>query len=220
MLAGIVLAAGAGHRYGRPKALVRLNGTLLVTRAVETLRSAGCRPVIVVLGAAADAVCTSADLAGAVPAVNPDWATGMGSSLRVGLAAVGISPADAAAVLLVDMPGIGPAAVRRVAAGADRRTLAAASYVDGRPGHPVVLGRAHWTAVAASATGDTGARDYLRAHPDQLRLVPCDDVADPTDLDRPGDLARFPEPDRLADLDRLIEGGGSGGASARTVATG
>lgn len=195
VLAGIVLAAGAGRRYGRPKALVRLGGTLLVERAAATLASAGCRPVVVVVGAGADQVRAAADLADATLVDNPDWASGMASSLRSGLAAVAAGPAtpaaarppDAVVVLLVDMPGIGPTAVRRVAAGADRRTLAVGGFASGRTGHPVVLGRDHWAAVAATATGDAGARDYLRAHADQVWIVPCGDVADPTDLDRPAD---------------------------------
>ena len=60
--------------------------------------------------------------------------------------------------------------------------LAAASYA-GRQGHPVVLGRSHWAAVARQATGDRGARGYLAAH--AVTLVPCDDVGDGTDLDVP-----------------------------------
>ncbi|WP_326553444.1 nucleotidyltransferase family protein [Micromonospora sp. NBC_01813] len=206
MLAGIVLAAGAGRRYGRPKALVRLGGTLLVERAAATLTAAGCRPVVVVVGAGADQVRAAADLADATLVDNPDWASGMASSLRTGLAAVAAGlvgseaaaaarPPDAVVVLLVDMPGIGPAAVRRVAAGADRRTLAVGGFAPARTGHPVVLGRDHWSAVAATATGDAGARDYLRAHADQVRIVPCGDVADPTDLDRPADAigCRLPQ---------------------------
>ncbi|MFV2018184.1 nucleotidyltransferase family protein [Micromonospora sp. LOL_023] len=218
MLAGIVLAAGAGRRYGRPKALVRLGGTLLVERAAATLAAAGCRPVVVVVGAGAGQVRAAADLADATLVDNPDWASGMASSLRSGLATVAAGPTtpaapaaaaevqpagppDAVVVLLVDMPGIGPAAVRRVAGGAHRRTLAVGGFGSGRTGHPVVLGRDHWAAVAATATGDAGARDYLRAHADQVRIVPCGDVADPTDLDRPADaIGCWPPQAQAGDL--------------------
>jgi len=184
MTAGLVLAAGAGRRFGGPKALARRDGFLLVERAVATAREGGLAPVHVVLGAAADRVRAAADLAGAVVVDNPDWATGMGSSLRAGLAALAATDADAVAVLLVDMPGITAEAVRRVAAGAGRATLAMGGYA-GRRGHPVVLGRDHWAGVAAAATGDTGARPYLTAHAAEVRVVPCDDVADDTDLDLP-----------------------------------
>lgn len=187
-MAGLVLAAGAGRRYGRPKALVAYQGRLLVDRAVDTLRRSGCAPVVVVLGAAADQVRATADLAGATVVVNPHWDTGMGSSLRSGLAALAGSPAVAVVVLLVDMPGVTPEAVRRVAALATPGALAMGGYgADGRRrGHPVLLGRDHWAGVAEAATGDAGARAYLRRHDSLVQVVPCGDVSDDRDLDVPG----------------------------------
>jgi CTP:molybdopterin cytidylyltransferase MocA len=181
-VAGLLLAAGEGRRYGMPKALVRRGGRLLVEHGLVTLREGGCGPVAVVLGAAQDEVRARADLTGALLVGNPDWAEGMGSSLRAGLAALAATPAEAVAVLLVDTPGVTPAAVRRVLGYRSPDALAAAAY-HGRQGHPVLLGRAHWAGVAALATGDRGARPYLAAH--RVTLVPCDDVADGTDLDVP-----------------------------------
>ncbi|WP_203708445.1 nucleotidyltransferase family protein [Asanoa iriomotensis] len=187
MTAGLVLAAGAGRRYGMPKALVRRGGALLVEQAVATAREGGLDPVYVVVGAAAAEVRAEADLGDAVLVDNPEWATGMGSSLRAGLTALASeTTAEAAAVLLVDMPGITPAAVARVTVGAGRDTLAMGGY-ENRRGHPVVLGRDHWAGVAETATGDAGARAYLRAHATDITVVPCGDVADDTDLDTPGD---------------------------------
>jgi CTP:molybdopterin cytidylyltransferase MocA len=183
-LAGLILAAGGGRRYGGPKALVHLDGRLLVERATATARDGGCGPVLVVLGAAATAVRARADLHGAVPVDNPDWATGMGSSLRAGLTALRDTEAVAAVVLLVDMPGITATAVRRLADLAGPDALAMARYGT-RRGHPVLLGRSHWAGVARLAVGDVGARPYLRQHGAAVRLVPCDDVADDTDLDTP-----------------------------------
>jgi nicotine blue oxidoreductase len=107
----------------------------------------------------------------------------MASSLRAGLAALAGTPAAAAVVLLVDMPGVTPLAVRRLVALADPGALAMGGYEGQRRGHPVVLGRDHWAGVAASATGDRGARDYLRDHHDIVRVVPVGDVADDTDMD-------------------------------------
>ena len=182
-VAGLVLAAGEGRRYGMPKALVTHRGRLLVQHAADTLAAAGCRPVVVVLGAAADRVrARAADLPRTVD--NPDWPTGMASSLRVGLEALADTPAVAVVVLLVDMPGVTPSAVRRLMALGDHGVLAIGGYRD-RRGHPVLLGREHWPGVAASATGDRGARDYLREHDDLVRVVPVGDVADDTDLDVP-----------------------------------
>jgi nicotine blue oxidoreductase len=183
-VAGLVLAAGAGRRYGGPKALIVHEGQRLVDRALVALRDGGCAPVVVVLGAAADAVRAAARLTGATVVENPDWATGMGSSLRAGLAALAGTDVVAAVVLLVDMPGITAAAVRRVADRAAPDALATAGY-GGRRGHPVLLGREHWSGVAALAVGDTGARPYLRRHAAAVRVVPCADVADDRDLDFP-----------------------------------
>jgi nicotine blue oxidoreductase len=116
----------------------------------------------------------------------------MGASLRAGLAALtDLDPASTAALVhLVDLPGVGSAAVARlVALGGDPDVVARATYA-GVPGHPVLLGRAHWPGVAAAAHGDAGARGYLADHP-ALRLVECADVADPRDVDTPDALREF-----------------------------
>jgi CTP:molybdopterin cytidylyltransferase MocA len=180
---GLVLAAGAGRRYGMPKALAPAPGghELQVQRAVRTMREGGCAPVVVVLGAAADKV---PPLPGALVVVNEDWPTGMGSSLRAGLATLAALPDEvpAVVVLLVDTPGITPEAVRRIGAGAGPDTLRVATY-HGDSGHPVLLGRDHWTGAAAVAVGDVGARSYLAAQ--DAETVPCEDIADGTDLDAP-----------------------------------
>src|SRR5690348_10565751 len=110
-----------------PKALVPVDGRLLVERGLATLRDAGCEPIVVVLGAAALEVRSAAELDGATVVDNPDWDTGMGSSLRTGLSTVD-GLADAVIVLLVDTPGVTPAAIRRVAAHADPAALAIATY--------------------------------------------------------------------------------------------
>jgi len=188
-VAGLVLAAGGGSRYGSPKALVRLRGRLLVERAAELLAAGGCDPIVVVLGAAADQVLAAARLprTGVRTVVNPDWPTGMGSSLRVGLAAVPAA-AEAVVVTLVDTPGLGPESVRRLVAAGGPDGAAQATY-GGRRGHPVLLGRTVITEVAAAATGDRGAGPWLAAHPERVRLVPCDGTGDPRDVDVPDDLA-------------------------------
>jgi len=182
-VAGLVLAAGGGRRYGMPKALVEYGGSLLVERAVRTARAV-CDPVLVVLGAAAVEVWRRADLGGATVLANKDWETGMASSLRTGLDGLRGWPGrvDAALVLLVDMPGMTAAALERMAEHAAPDVLAVPTY-DGVRGHPVLLGRDHWAGVAASATGDEGARSYLAAHP--VAEVDCTGLADPTDLDVP-----------------------------------
>lgn len=182
--AGMLLAAGAGRRMGMPKALVRdASGRPWLTDAVAVLLDGGCVSVTVVLGAAADEA-RSLVPAGVDVVVAADWETGMGASLRAGLGALEATATDAALVHLVDLPDVTAEVVRRVlaAAGEGRGVLARASY-DGTPGHPVLLGRGHWPAVAEGAVGDRGARDLL-ASGDTL-LVECGDLATGADVDRP-----------------------------------
>ena len=176
-VAGLVLAAGEGRRFGRPKALVP--GWL--PDRVGALTGGGCSPVLVVLGAAAgDAERLLPP--GAVAVAAEDWAEGMGASLRAGLDAVAAldPPPDAVLVALVDTPGLTAAAVRRVAAQTAPGALAQAAYA-GRRGHPVLLGREHWDGVLAVAAGDRGARDYLAGR--EVTPVECGDVADGRDVD-------------------------------------
>ncbi|MGH3096247.1 MAG: nucleotidyltransferase family protein [Streptosporangiales bacterium] len=184
MIAGLVLAAGEGRRFGGPKATARLDGIRLVDRAVATVRE-GCAPVLVVQGAAA-----LAPVAGAQVVDAPDWREGMGASLRAGLAALP-AEAEAAVVMLVDTPWLTPAAVRAVidrwhvlAGEPGPRGAVLASY-DGRLRHPVLLAARVWPAVADLARGDEGARPWLRAHPDEVAEVDCTGLADPRDVDVP-----------------------------------
>ncbi|MFE9810362.1 NTP transferase domain-containing protein [Streptomyces sp. NPDC005227] len=189
---GLLLAAGGGRRLGgRPKALLPHRGRPLIEHAVEVLRAGGCGSVHVVLGARAKEVRERAELSGCVLVDNPDWEEGMGSSLRVGLGSLTDSGARAALVSLVDQPGIGPQAVARVLGAYNSpRTLAAAAY-DGERGHPVLFGAGHWAGISASATGDRGARAYLKAHQDAITLVECGDVAQAFDIDTEADLVHL-----------------------------
>lgn len=194
-VAGLLLAAGGGRRLGgRPKALLSHRGRPLVEHAAEALRAGGCGPVHVVVGADAERVRAEARLGACVVVDNPRWADGMSTSLRAGLAslaAAGPGPA-AAVVALVDQPGVGAEAVARVVAAARAgddllSALVSAAYGE-RRGHPVLIGASRWPAVAAGASGDHGARAYLRAHAQQTLLVDCTDIADPADIDTPEDL--------------------------------
>ncbi|GGM08449.1 MULTISPECIES: nucleotidyltransferase family protein [Micromonospora] len=175
--AGLVLAAGAGRRYGGPKAPVFLG------QALRVLREGGCDPVLAVLGAGARQARATVDLAGVQVLDNPGWAEGMASSLRLGLTTAARLPGvSAVCVHLVDMPGVSATAVMRLLARADPGCLVRACY-DGEAGHPVVLGRDHWAEIVSTVRGDRGARAYLRRHAAQVDLVECGDVAAGYDID-------------------------------------
>lgn len=181
-VAGVVLAAGAGTRIGSPKALLHTaDGEPWLARAATLLRAAGCDPVIAVLGARA------AEAAPLVPSgvavvVADRWADGMAESLRVGLAAAAETDAVAALITLVDLPDLPlVVALRVLGDDAGASTLRQAVF-DGRPGHPVLIGRSHWAAVGAEVAGDRGARSYLVAH--GVTEVECGDLFDGRDIDR------------------------------------
>ena len=193
-VAGLVLAAGGGSRFGRPKAEVVVGGHRLVDLAIESCVRAGLSPVVVVLGAAwltpmplADGV--DGDTAEIWLVDNTEWATGMASSLRAGLAALeadlGI---DAVVVTLVDTLSVGQEHLRRVGSALrDGATAAAATY-EGKARTPVGLTREVWADVARTVAGDEGARGWLRAHPLLVTDVECADLGSWTDLDTPTDL--------------------------------
>jgi CTP:molybdopterin cytidylyltransferase MocA len=184
-VAGVLLAAGNGSRLGQPKATVELAGSTLAERGVELLRAAGARPVIVVTGA------VPVELPGVLAVHNQDWVTGMGSSLVTGLRALASGDAGAAVIALADQPLVGAESVRRlIAAYENGATVAVAAY-DGKPRNPVLIARVHWPTVIELATGDTGARPFLRARPDLVTLVECGDTGSPDDVDTPADLARI-----------------------------
>lgn len=181
---GLVLAAGAGTRFGGPKALARTpDGTPWVERAVRMLQDAGCSDVLVALGAAADEAAALVPPAATIVRVG-DWAEGLAATLRAGLAAAETLEADVLVITPVDTPEATPDAVRRVldAAPEPRSALAQAVY-GGRPGHPVLVGRDHWRPLATSLRGDRGARPYLLAH--GALEVECGDLWSGADIDTP-----------------------------------
>lgn len=182
MICGVVLAAGAGTRFGGPKALALDDaGVPWLARAVEALRAGGCHDVVVVLGAGADAALPLVpESARAVLA--EDWALGLSRSLIAGLAAA--APADAAVVVPVDTPELPAAAVARVIAslGPTPRASLAQAVFGGRPGHPVAIGRDHIPVLTAGLVGDRGARSYLAAH--GVTEVECGDLWCGEDRDR------------------------------------
>jgi CTP:molybdopterin cytidylyltransferase MocA len=173
---GVVLAAGAGVRYGTPKVLAH-HGRWLRS-AVSALHDGGCDGVVVVLGAAVVDV-----PAPARAVVAHDWEEGISASLRAGIAALESGPSEYAVLITVDTPDIGPEVVRRVLAAARARQagIARAGY-GSRPGHPVVVARRHWPDLVASAVADQGGRVFLQQRTD-VAWVDCADLATGADID-------------------------------------
>jgi CTP:molybdopterin cytidylyltransferase MocA len=179
---GLLLAAGAGTRAGGPKAL----RAGWIEHACESMLSGGCVRVIVVLGAATEAPLPADSRVSSV--IAPDWADGMSRSIVAGLAAVGgrtppgaqLDESDGVLVSLVDLPGLPLAVVERVLDGYGALRQA---VFEGRPGHPVYIGAAHWDSVAQSVSGDSGARDYLVRN--GANEIECGDVWHGRDVDGP-----------------------------------
>ncbi len=192
-VAGVLLAAGEGSRFGRPKALVELDGQTLAERGVAMLRAGGADPVLLVTGAAQVALGPEQQV---LTVYNGEWRTGMGSSLRAALRALArpddaaVPPQDtgAAVVALADQPLVGAEAVARLIAAYRAGASVAVAAYDGQPRNPVLLAREHWPEVIATAAGDQGARAFLRARPDLVTLVECGDTGRPDDIDTPADL--------------------------------
>jgi len=171
-ISAILLAAGTSSRMGRPKQLLPYRGKPLLQHVIDLLPGLGLSDVVVVLGHQAREITSAIELPpGARTIVNPDYASGQGSSLRAGLAAM--TPDTTAALVLVgDQPGIPPEALRTVL---DlRRTcllpVIRASY-RGDPGHPVLLDRSIWPTLASGAD-DAGARAWMSDHPDAVMIAP------------------------------------------------
>ena len=188
-VAGVLLAAGQGSRFGRPKALVELDGQTLAERGVATLLAGGADPIIVVTGAVPVALAPEHQV---YTVYNGEWRTGMASSLRAALRSPVLSQdVGAAVVALADQPLVGAVAVARlIAAYRSGASVAVAAY-GGQPRNPVLLAREHWAEVIATATGDQGARAFLRARPDLVTVVECGDTGRPDDIDTPADLDRI-----------------------------
>lgn len=179
MIAGLILAAGAGTRFGdESKLLAPLDGRPLLQYAIRAQSEvAELERIVVVLGAHAQELLGQVDFDRAEPVVCEEWSRGQAASLRCGLRA--LEGADKVIVTLGDAPLVTAAVVSRFI---DEPGGTRAQY-DGRPGHPVVL-ETNQIRALATLTGDHGARDILRGGP----TIECGELCSGRDVDTPDDL--------------------------------
>ncbi len=189
----VILAAGGGHRFGQIKQLLPLGGKPLLARVLDAVLASPVQQVVLVLGAHASTI--RQQLAGyaAQPRLlivdNPAWQQGLSTSLRAGLAALGL---DVAAVLMVlgDQPHVSPELIARLLRRWQQTgaRLVAPAY-KGSWGNPVLFARSLFPELRA-VTGDRGGRDVVRRHADELALVEVDAALCFDDIDTPADYVR------------------------------
>lgn len=184
MIGGLVLAAGAGRRFGSTKQLAPLGGRPLLEHAIWAMLAVpAIARVLVILGADADRVRNGVEMGDAEPVVCREWQEGMAASLRTGVAE--LDDAEAVVVTLGDQPGVTPQVIATVLDHMPGDHAAVRAVYDASPGHPVLLKRRLFPTIA-TLRGDTGARDLLANV--RVREVECAHLARPEDVDTPEHL--------------------------------
>jgi molybdenum cofactor cytidylyltransferase len=183
VIGGLVLAAGAGTRFGSAKQLADLDGRPMLEHSILAMVASPVGHVLVVLGSGAEEVLQSVDLHGADAVVCERWAEGQSASLACGLAE--LAGSEAVVVTLGDQPFVSPNAIRRVIAARGGDAAAVRATYHGEPGHPVLLERRLFERMR-DVTGDHGARNLLISMP--TREVPCEDLGGGQDVDTPAQL--------------------------------
>jgi nicotine blue oxidoreductase len=191
-VSAILLAAGAGSRFGGGKLLAKLNDMPLVEHVLVALGASPVDKTVVVVGADAKRLREVCEPYGFRIVENPEWTRGQSTSVRAGLRALG-PEARAAVVLLADQPLVGADAVKRLVEAFEGGAKVAVAAYGGEPRNPVLFSREVWPLLEAELSGDEGARPFLRRHQDLVTRVPCDEVGDPVDVDTAEDLRRLGE---------------------------
>ena len=185
----VILAAGSSSRMGRPKQTLQFQGTSLLKRATLAALDATCRPVVVVTGADAELSRRELDQLDVREAFNPDWETGMGSSVRVGIERlISIDAGVAAAVLLLcDQPHVTSDVIS---------SLLAAHHTTGKPviasaygesfGVPALFSRRLFTELMQLA-GSSGAKEIIKKHASETHFLPFPEGE--IDVDTPDDFS-------------------------------
>ncbi|HZG62890.1 MAG TPA: nucleotidyltransferase family protein [Rubrobacteraceae bacterium] len=191
-VSAILLAAGAGSRFGGGKLLAKFRGRTLIEATLSGLRGAPVDEIIVVVGSEGERLRSISAAHTANVVANPHWAEGMSTSVRAGLRACA-PDARAAVVALADQPFVGAGAIERLVEAFESGARVAVATYGGEQRNPALFAREVWPLLEREMSGDRGARAVLARHPELVTEVPCDDVADPTDVDTVEDLRRLEE---------------------------
>jgi molybdenum cofactor cytidylyltransferase len=188
-LAAILLAAGRSTRMGGPNKLIaEISGRPLVRIAAAELLASRARPVIVVTGHQRERVAAALKGLDVVLVHNPDYAEGLSTSLKAGVAAVP-ADADGAIVCLADMPQVDAGLIERLLGAFDpeKGALIVMPTTDGKRGNPVVWSRRFFPDLTA-IDGDVGARNLIAQYPEAIAEVPVTGKAALVDVDTPDAL--------------------------------
>jgi CTP:molybdopterin cytidylyltransferase MocA len=189
-LGAVILAAGGAARMGAAKQLLMVGGVPLVVRAVDAALASPARPVVVVLGSRAERVRAPISGRPVLTVVNPDWKTGMASSIRAGVAALlGAEPGiDAVLVAPCDQPALSAGAIDALWALHRASGRTAAARYSGRNGAPAIFGRSDFGRLLG-LSGDEGARQMLNSDSEKVSTIEMPELA--LDLDTPDDVRRW-----------------------------
>lgn len=191
-MSAIVLAAGAGSRFGGDKLLAPYKGRPLIEAALANLAGTPVDETVVVVGEGSERLREACEPYAVRVVANPDWARGQSTSVRAGLAACAGSPETrAAVVLLADQPLVGSGAVERLVEAFEGGAKVAVATYGGEPRNPVLFSREAWPLLLRELSGDEGARGFVRGHPELVEYVACDGVGNPADVDTREDLRRL-----------------------------
>ena len=199
MISAIVLAAGESRRMGQIKQLLDWGGKPLLGHVLDSLRSSSVDEIILVLGYEAERILERVATPQVQMVLNPDYRSGMLSSLKQGLKA--IQPqAEAFLIVLADQPEIPPRLIHRLIdefrSVRPAKSIVIPSY-QGRRGHPALFG-AKYRAEILQLSGETGARQILARHPDEILTLEMDHDAVVIDVDTEEDYLKYRERSRIS----------------------
>jgi molybdenum cofactor cytidylyltransferase len=191
----VILAAGGSRRMGQPKQLWPFRERTLLRHAVETAVASMCRPILVVIGAHAELVSLELQSLPVLIAYNPEWASGIGSSLRVAIQTLGaIDGIEGIVVTLSDQPLVTAVAVNKIVEAHDQtgKDIVASEYADTH-GVPLFIGKRFFDEISALA-GTEGAKRVIDRHLEEMTTVPLVEAA--FDIDTPNDYERLTSSNR------------------------